>query len=353
MRAINSLIFRILRQAASLNLEKFSFNPGRNTARCSDILRIVEKYVVDLDIQDVRARDWVDRVQYHERLQNIQIHNYEDAPDPEADRKFWTGISQLQNCETLLISVIPLSFTWNLQFSYVKSLTLFFSYFDSESTWSASAKAVFTQMPNLEHLHISPPPPLARDSMKSIQLSDLACKNLIDFSTSHAVPRGFFAMLGSRCLDLCEISLELMPDFNDDDLRSLCQCRRLQIIRLHNETSLTTGLAHLTSLPDLTTLELHYSHGKYLTSQLLFDLARSCIRLGLFKLSDWSTRRPSGDSRGFEDSSMMELIAAVHELLDDGHEISRYFEAKNKEYKPEESDGYFVRLDRLREVLSL
>ena len=160
-------------------------------------------------------------------------------------------------------------------------------------------------------------------------------------------------MIGSHCpkLTSCRLGLD---DLNDEDLRALSQCQRLVSLSLDvPNQKVINGLAYLTNLPRLVDFDIHYSFGKCINTQLLYDLARYCPRLNIIRTNDLNSNRRDSDPRPFETEDLAELFAA-------GAELRAYFEPQYKEPSPWDTPGeqmelkeYFIRIDLLRRDKSL
>ncbi len=172
LKAINTLIFRILRHAETMELDEFVWHPGSETARSSDALRIIERKITAMRLCHLECGEWVDHLHNHERLTSIEVHNSRTEESTEFDRKFWTGIAQLDNCTEVIDSDIPIPFGWSVQFANLTNLNLLLLSFVGTHKWISTTTAVFKCMPRLETLLLSSPHGL--DSQLSYSLTLLA-----------------------------------------------------------------------------------------------------------------------------------------------------------------------------------
>ena len=172
----------------------------------------------------------------------------------------------------------------------------------------------------------------------------MACKNLKVLHFGGYSPSRLLVTIGNQCPNLTSCHFDL-HNINDDDLYALSQCRRIDNFSLRYPIPITNGLAYLTNLPQLAKLDLHYSLGKYINTQLLLDFARSCPRLDTIHVADYNSNRRSSDPKGpFETEDISELFAA-------GAELRAYFEPRYRtpsEWVTEGLDEYLIRIDNLR-----
>ena len=202
-----------------------------------------------------------------------------------------------------------------LQFENIVKLDLSLSGSIEPGQWINTVTAVFKYMGNLETLYLSAPNGdsfhLASDAT---EILDVACKNLKEIHLGCCGPKGLLQAIGGNCPNLT-IGEFYLCSINDDALYALSQCQNLHHLSIRGPDSTTNGLAVLTNLPQLTELNLHYTLGDCITTQLLLDFARSCPRLDIIGLTDYNTNTSLFKPPGlflFDDIS--ELFAAAAEL---------------------------------------
>ena len=349
LEGINNAIFSILRHAANMELDEFAFHPGNETVRSSDALSIVERKLTKMRIAYLECGDWVERLHYQERLTSIEVHvtSFEPVTDPgEFDRNFWTAIAQLDHCKKAYVTGIPIPFHWNIKFLNLidLDLLLFFPREDREpSDWVNTFAIVFQYMPRLEHLLLSSHSgPGFQQATESLDISNVACRDLKILNLTGYFPLKLLITILSQCSKLtgCRFGLQ---NINDEHLRALSRCQRLVSLSLDSPNQkITKGLAYLTNLPQLAMLDIHYSFGKCIDPQLLYDLALYCPHLNVIRTNDWSSRRGKFDPRLFETEDIAELFAA-------GAELRAYFEPKYRE--PSRWGAQMEPVNRLEEYL--
>jgi hypothetical protein len=195
-------------------------------------------------------------------------------------------------------------------------------------------------MPNLEILVIAVGEGDFHQATNAIDITQFACHKLKEITMSKDSPNHMVATVGKYCTDLESLCFDTR-NIDDDDLRSVSQCTKLRKISLRTPNPFTHGLSYLTNLPLLQQMELHYSIGAEITTQLLIDFSQHCPLLKTIRVSDWSMRRGAGDPRPFEDKDVAELFAA-------GDELRAYFEPRGSTPLPAVLDEYIIRVDRLR-----
>ena len=286
IEAVNGMALRILKYVEKMDLRELIFYPGRDTARIDDIMTIIERKVQKLDIHTVPLGNWVHRLQYHERMTSIELCRVEPR-DEQTDAVFWTAISKLPNVTTIKVDSVPLWPALNLQFPHIISLK-FHLWPNTAEEWACSFVAIFTQMPNLETLHLlSPSFPEFEISAEVLSILRIECKNLRNVILSSCLPKGLLATLGRHCPNLMKCIYE-SRDVDDEDLRQISRCQDLCFLHLKYAADITSGVAYLANLRHLNILSLHYSTGKYIDKQLLLDFARSCPDLKSIMISDWN-----------------------------------------------------------------
>ena len=356
LQVINSIIFRILRHAANMELDEFSFHPGNEKALSSDVLSIVERKLTQMRIDRLKCGKWVERLHNQKRLTSIEVHvpEFEPTIDPyEFDRNFWTTIAQLDNCKKVNVTNIPIPLDWNIQFRNLINLDLLLFYLREDlepSDWVNTFAIVFQYMPRLERLYLSSQSdPAFELAAEVLEISNVACKDLKILDLSGYFPRKLLVTIGSQCPKLTRCHFGVY-DINDEDLRALSQCQRLVSLSLDVPSrKVINGLAYLTNLPRLANLNICYSYGRYINAQLLLDLARYCPRLNVIRTNDLNINRRESNPRPFETQDVAELFAA-------GAELGAYFEPQYREPSPwdtpreqmERLKEYFIRIDHLR-----
>lgn len=342
LEAINGLFFHILRHVETLELDEFAWHPGSETVRCSDAVSIIERKITSTHFAHLKCEEWVNRLNNHERLRSIEVYNSRMEESSEFDRKFWTAIAHLDNCTDVKNSDVPIPFDWNVQFRNIKNLDLLLLYVGIHK-WINTITAVFNWMPQLETFIISSPRGFdPRQAIEAIEISDVACKNLKAIHFGGYRPSKLLIALGNQCPNLTSCHFDL-HNINDDDLYALSRCHRITEFYIGYLNPITNGLAYLTRLPQLSRLNLHYSLGRCINTQLLLDFARSCPRLDTIHVANYNGG--SSDQNGpFETKDISELFAAGAELAD-------YFEPRYRTpsaWTTEGLDKYLIRIDNLR-----
>ena len=280
---------------SSMNL---SGTQARETARSSDALRIIERKITNMRLSHLECGEWVDHLPNHERLTSIEVHNSRTEESSEFDRKFWTAIAQLDNCTKVVNSDIPIPFGWSIQFRNLTNLDLLLLFLVGTRKWINTVTAVFKYMPELETLRLSSPTRFdSQRALEAMEISDVACKNLKELHLGGYSPSRLLVTIGNQCPNLTSCHFDL-HNINDDDLYALSQCRRIDHFSLRYPNPITNGLAYLTNLPQLARLDLHYSLGRYMNTQLLLDFARFCPRLDTIHVADYNSNRRSIRSEG-------------------------------------------------------
>ena len=314
LRTINDLVYRILKHAETMKLDKLYWNPDPKTGR-SHALKIIGPKITDMRLDHLGYEDWVDHLPNHERLTSIEVCLSRREDPTEFDRKFWTAIAQLGKCRQVTAGNIPIPSGLGLLFENIVKLDLLLSDSIEPGQWINTVTAVFKYMANLEILYLSAPNGdrfhLASDAT---EILDVACKNLKEIHMGCCGPKGLLQTIGGKCpnLTICEFHL---CSINDDALYALSQCQNLHHLSIRGPDSTTNGLAVLTNLPQLTELNLHYTLGDCITTQLLLDFARSCPHLDTISLTDYNTHTSLFEPPGlflFDDIS--ELFTAAAEL---------------------------------------
>ena len=338
-----------------MELDEFACHPGRETARSSHVLRIIERKITDMRLSHLECGEWVDHLHNHERLRSIEVHNSRTEGSDEFDRKFWTAIAQLDNCRKVIVGDIPIPFNWSVQFRNVTNLQLFLFWFHIEiPEWIRTIKTVFKYMPELETLWLSSPYGSNFEQIiKTMEISDVACKKLKSLNLSGYAPRRLLVSIGNQCPNLVRCGLGVY-NINDEDLLALSQCQRIRNFALETPSHITNGVAYLTHLPHLTNLDIHYYHGSYIDTRLLLDFARHCPCLDIIRVLNRTNLGDGSDPRPFETEDIADLFAA-------GAELRAYFEPRYRTpsdgdteiEQSEPLEEYLIRIDNLRRDISL
>jgi hypothetical protein len=344
LKAINTLIFRILGRAESMELDEFGWHPGRETVCSSGAMRIIERKVTEAELGHLERGEWVDYLPNYERLKSIEVYNSRTENSTEFDSKFWMAIARLDNCTKVVNSDFPIPFGWNIQFKNLTSLDLLLFSPVHTSQWIRTIRAVFKYMPELKSLDLSSPHRISQDEIEGMEISDVVCKNLETLYFGGYSPSKLLITIGNQCPNLAHCYFNL-HNINDDDLYALSQCRRIVAFSLRYPIPITNGLSRLTNLPQLAELDLHYSLGKYINTRLLLDFTRSCPRLDTIAVADFNRNTFNNPDPGpFE-------TKAISELFDAGAELCAYFEphySPPSEWSREMLDKYIIRIDNLR-----
>jgi hypothetical protein len=326
-----------------MELDEFGWHPGRETACSSDAMRIVERKVTEARLGRLERGDWVEYLPNYERLKSIEVYDSRPKYSTEFDSKFWMAIARLDNCTKVVNSDFPIPFGWSIQFKNLTSLGLSFSPIQS-GQWISTIRAVFKYMPELKSLEVSSSYRMSQDEIEEMEISDVACKNLETLYFGGYSPSKLLIAIGNQCPNLARCNFDL-HNINDDDLYALSQCRRIVEFSLQYPIPITNGLSRLTNLPQLAELNLHYSLGKYINTQLLLDFTRSCPRLDTITVADFNTRTSKNSPpEPFETKAISELFAT-------GAELYAYFEPHYRpptEWSREMLGDYIIRIDNLR-----
>ena len=179
-----------------------------------------------------------------------------------------------------------------------------------------------------------------------MRISTVACVNLRELTLRCQQPKRLLSKIAKQCANLTRCLLDDRYNIDDEDIRQLSQsCPDLRELHLQFAKRITIGLGYLAALPQLESLKLYYTMGKYLSKPVLLNFAKSCPKLEKLVVSDWETSSRPLRPRPFEEAPLESLFPAAVEL-------SSYFEPKisaNLEYWPDGLDEYEVRIDRLRE----
>ena len=225
LNAINTLIFRILRHAETMDLDYFGWHPSRVTACSSDAMRIIERKITDMRLSHLECGEWINHLPNHQRLRSIELHNSRTEDSVEFDYKFWTAIARLDNCTKVINSEIPIPLGWNIQFKNLTSLDLLFFFIES-GEWIRTITSVFKYMPELQDLRLSSPTAIdSREEIEATEISDVACKNLKSLYFGGYSPSKLLITMGNQCPSLTSCRFDL-HNITDDDLYALSQCRR-------------------------------------------------------------------------------------------------------------------------------
>jgi len=345
LKAINTLIIRILRRAETMELDELGWHPGYATARSADAMRIIERKITQARLSHLNSGEWVHRLPNYARLRSIELHDWCDEESGGGfDSKFWIAISRLHSCTEVLNCRTPIPFGWSIQFENLTTLNLLFRLVET-GQWINTVTAVFNCMPKLKNLRLSSPIGInSRDEIEAMQISDVACKNLEIFSLGGYSPTKLLITIGNQCPNLTRCDFDL-HNINDNDLYALSRCRRIVSFSLRYPIPITHGLSYLTNLPQLVDLGLHCSLGKYINTQLLLDFTRSCPRLDTIAVSDYNRNTTRFDQKApFETQAISELCAA-------GAEFGDYFEPRYtgpSAWDRERLEKYLIRIDNLQ-----
>ena len=330
-----------------MDLRELRFYPGRQTARIEDIMRIIERKIHKLEIQNIPLASWAHCVANLERMTTIELFRV-DPRNEEADSIFWSGISKLPNVTTVIAIAVPLSPTLNLQFPQIIDLDLHLPRTIPAREWAYSLDGIFKQFPSLEKLQLSGPGGLEFTlATEALHLSSVSCKNLRHVHISSGLPTGLLAILARDCANLEHCHYGRRSDSVDDnDLLQLSQCENLRSLRLRAATGITHGIAYLTNNHELETFELYYPAAKYITKRLLIDFTCSCPSLKIIKISDWNDSSGRDiEPRPFAEMDVVDIVSAAADL-------PSYIEpiySKGSRLVPDGLNEYLIHLDKLRE----
>ena len=354
-KAINRLAVRILKHVQNMNLRQLEFSPRWPTANIANMMRIIERKVVALDINTVPLYYWVDRLVHHQKLTKIKVSrplwHYEDVQGDQfwisLYATFWTAISQLKNITHVEVDSIPLSSALNLQFPHLTRLRLFIWLPISGRQWASSFHAILTQMPNLEtlYLHSGSGMDFGQET-NAVDITETVCKNLRDVNIGPYLPKGLVATIAKHNANLTSCYFDSRSNnIEDEDIHHLSRCQRLRTLVIRSSISLVTDLAYLTNLSRLNKLNLHYSAGKYIDTQLLLKITLSCSILEKIEISDFISFKRASDPRPFEDQGLADLFAVdveLHPYIEPNYNTGEFVTVEGL-------DKYVIRLDRLRE----
>ena len=351
-KAINDLTFRILRQTDKMRLDTLWFYPGRETASICDIMSIIERKINVLDVNSVPLDGWVDRLHNFQNLTKIDVCRsdpfYEGDGNPRlwivVSAEFWIAISQLKNVTHINIENIPIFPILKLQFPQLISLSFCIWLPFAGPEVSDSLISILRQMPNLETLSFYSWGNEFEQHVNELEIHEIECRNLRTVQINPIVPKHLVATIAKQNPNLTSCSFG-GANVDDLDIRYLSGCQRLRSLNLESSVNVTNSLVHLTNLQQLDTLKLHYSVGKYMSTQLLLDVSSSCLNLQKIEVSDFLALKNTSVPRPFGDLPLTELFAA-------GVEFHQYIEPSYKKdvfVTVERLDKYIIRLDRIRE----
>ena len=352
IKVLNALMFRILRYAANMELDKFDFHPDEGTIRSPDAMSLIERKITSMRLCHLEYGGWIDQLPNNERLASIEVHNSRIEESDEFDYKFWTTIARLENCRKVTTGDIPIPLDLNIQFRNLTALDLYLLPLHVEPVqWIYTATVIFNYMPELESLCLSSPIGLDfQQIIKTVKISDVACKKLKALDLGGYSPSGLLIAISNQCSNLTRCNFTL-HDINDKDLHALSKCQSIHTFSLNTTNQITNGLAYLTRLPCLAELHIQYSLGKYIDTRLLLDFARYCPRLNTIRLSDRNSERGPSDPRLFESEDIAELFAA-------GAELRAYFEPRFRttslwDTQTQRLDEYIIRINHIRRDITI
>jgi len=125
IEAINHTALQILKRISKMKLQKLEFSAGRETARISDIMSIIQHNVDKLDINISPITDWAPQLQCFQRLQGLEVARVQPR-NVQAETTFWTAVSQLPNLKIIEADTIPIPPRLELCFPHVIDLGLYF-----------------------------------------------------------------------------------------------------------------------------------------------------------------------------------------------------------------------------------
>jgi hypothetical protein len=348
LKAINSFIRRTIKYVSTIsNLDEFGWHPEREMV-LSRAGRAVEGKVTELQLRHLGCGDWIDDLLNYKRLTSIKLYySRSQEESDEFNRKFWTTIAELDECGKTLDIDVPIPFGWNIQFRNITGLRMMVWYFSGAVCWMDTVMAIFTCMPELKALSVKSCfyEIDAQQLALLAEISNVACTKLEDLYIGGYAPRGLFLALGAQCpgLKFCRFNLQNM---SDDDLAALSRCQHMRTFDIRTPNAITSdGLQYLTNLPQLTELQLHYSFGQCIHTQLLLDFARFCPSLDIIRITNYNETRTMNDPPGpLETTDVFNLFLA-------GAELFAFFEPQHRtasEWTPAGLDGYHIHIDWLR-----
>ena len=344
LRTINNLVYRILRHVETMDLDKLYWDPDPKTDRSSDSLGIIGRRITHIRLCRLEHGDWIDHLHNCERLTSIEIHDSRGEKPAEFDRKFWTAIAQLGKCTQVTANKIPIPSGWGLQFENIINLDLSLPILNEPYQWINTVTAVFKYMWNLETLALSAPDgDRFQQACESIEILDVACKNLKEICIDGYIPKRILQTIGGECPNLTRCDFHI-HNLNDDDLYAISRCQNIRHFSIRCLNSITNGLAYFTNLPQLTELKLNYILGDCITTELLLDFARFCPHLETINLTDYNT----GASL-FEPPGLF-LIDDISDIFAAADELRVYLEPQfsTSDWKIDVLDQCCIRIDNLR-----
>jgi hypothetical protein len=344
----NHVICRIVRHIYSLNLRTLNVIAPPQPENLK-AMRILERKVTELTL----IHDDINRFSNYTNLSSLRV--FYAGPgriSTKFDDEFWTSLSQLRNLKEISCLDIPFSSTLDTRFPYLLSLDLLITRRLTAADWASSVKFIMTQMPNLENLSLclskSTDPNFDaegdpfEDITNTIDIRRFNSHHLKLVSIVGYSPNHMLAAIGTHCLNLSQLRFET-SNIDDDDLRALSRCTLLQQLILSYPTKIR-DLSCIALLPKLRKLELHYSMGRYITSDFLVELARGCPLLDTISVSNKTTVRDDS-YRPFEEKDIAVDFAVGEEML--GYIKLR--KSEGRRFSSYRSEEYVIHIDRLRQ----
>jgi hypothetical protein len=344
IKLINVIFFRILKYTARMNFRTLNFY-ALSDFRLNEVMRIIGPKLTTFQFltlhEETRLEDCCDWLQTCQNMTWFKLMYYFKTGDEKnAEPELWVALSKLTNLATVIVTNLPIPLV-PVNFPNIVNFDLRLWREIEVRDWWCAILVILNLMPNLEisDLHLMTGSDFERWTA-AMSIDDCKCYKLREIRMSLFVPEGLLPTIAKYCpnLTLCELHVH---NVDNEDLRSLSRCRQLRSLSLRGISLITTGVAYLTNLDQLGKLELHFSVGKYIDSQLLLDLASHCPKLFTIDVSDWLRCRGPGP---YQEMSFSEIFPLCGEL-------EECFEACFKEdIEPTPSilEKYRIRLDLLR-----
>jgi hypothetical protein len=344
INAINVIFFRILKYMARMNFRAVNLFLA-SQYRLSEIMCIIGPKVITFDFfqldQEMRLEGWGDWLQTCQNMTAIKLmYHRTQGYSKAAESDFWVAISKLTNLATVDVTGVPIPFI-PVSFTNIIEIHLRLWWEIEARDWWTTIMVIFNLMPNLEILELqSMEIPYFDTWTAAMDIYDCKCPKLKEIHIRPHFPKGLLPTIAKCCPNLTSCEFE-SSNIDNEGLHSLSQLRQLHSLRLHKESTITTGIAYLTNLDQLAELELHFSVGEHMNSQLILDLASHCPKLPSIDISNWAGPFSPGP---FWKMSLAEVFPLCGEL-------EEYFEAcYRKDWMPTSSsiEKYRIRLDLLR-----
>ena len=332
---INNMVRRIVSKINGMTLKELYLVLTRLPPVSNEVVSSVKREVNRLKIKGLPLDSWVNRLINFVQLRGIildadsvDLVPSTDRPRHESFVKFWSSVSRLPELSAAYVH-IPLSKDVHLSFPQLRRLELISSKWTSDELTS-SVQAVFTQMPNLKILGMNCP------NLELVwnvpEISDVVCTQLEEIYVNLSLPKSLVAIIIQQNDKLATCCFR-SPHIDDQVLLGLSGCKHLRCLELPSQTNITKGLDHLTTLPTLDTLRLHYTIIKYINTDLILNFL-PCKALQVISIT---ANQNCGE---FKEPRL-------------AFKVEEYLYSYIERYNTGGINEYIIRLDKLRENSSL